>query len=560
LDLTLHSNNKEKINNMKNKYLGILILSTLFLFAACKKESLNLKDPVSPTVSSVNTESGIFPFALGMWSKMVNADYWIAANFHSTMGDETFIPWGNYGFRWGNQVANTTLPDGTVVNNPIGPIQKVQLQSTNSREAGDVNAFIYEWKAMYYTIATSNVILTYTKKPSFTFSGDAATKQKVLQAWAYFCRGYAYSRIGSMYIAGVINNYSGTSDFIQNNFVSSADVVKEGNANLDSAIAILNGVSNNDTYASMLGGSGGISIVPSFCNTKGLVKPDNWVRICNTMKARNILVNKKTATMSSADWQAVQALAAVGLKAGDVTFTEGYTPDGSNDIAGGFWSPSIQLDDNLGGWLFVSERLIQEFKPNDARFTRNFISDYGIVMMNPRNRGIHFGTRYHTIPAEDGGEYTTKDLSANVQAYFVPSYEENELMLAEAKINQSNIDAGLAHVDAVRRAQNASLPAVSGTSLTFTQAKEELRTERRIALFLRGVAFYDARRWGVTAPRSAGGGRANANVLVPSGFGSYTSAAILPCFIDYNFMDYWDVPLNELDFNKPSSTSVPVKQ
>ena len=547
---------------MKNKYLGLITISALLLFSACKKESLDLKDPVSPTLSSVNTESGIFPFALGMWSKMLSSDYNIAANYHSTMGDETFIPWGNYGWRWGNQIANITLPDGTVVKNPIGPLQKDQLQSTNSREAGDVNAFLYEWKSMYYTIATSNVLLNYSKKPSFTFTGDATTKQKVLQAWAYFCRGYAYSRIGSMYIAGVINNVSGTSDFIQNNFVSSAAIVKEGNANLDSAIAILNTLSNNDTYASMLGGSGGISIVPAFCNTHGLVKPDNWVRICNTMKARNLLVNKKTKDMSAADWKAIQDIATTGLKAGDVTFTEGFTPDGNNDMAGGYWTPSIQLSDNNGngGWLFVSERLVQEFKPNDSRLARNFISDYGIVLLNPKNRGIAFGTTYHTIDAEDGGDFTTKDNTTNVQAYFVPSYEENELMLAESKINQGNIDAGLVHVDAVRKAQHADLSAVSGTGLTLAQAKEELRTERRVALFLRGLAFYDARRWNVTAAKSAGGGRANANVLVPKGFGTYTSSAVRPCFMEYNFMDYWDVPLNELDFNKPSSGSVPVKQ
>ena len=245
---------------------------------------------------------------------------------------------------------------------------------------------------------------------------------------------------------------------------------------------------------------------------------------------------------------------------GDVTFTLGFTVDGNNDIAGGFWTPSIQLSDNNGngGWLFVSERLVQEFKPNDARLARNFISDYGIVLLNPRNRGMAFGTTYHTIDAEDGGDFTTKDNTTNVQSYFVPSYEENELMLAESKINQGNIAQGLLHIDAVRTAQQANLPA-SSSALTLTQAKEELRTERRIALFIRGLAFYDARRWGVTAPKSAGGGRANANVLVPKGYGSYTTNAVRPCFIEYNFMDYWDVPLNELDFNKPSASSVSVK-
>jgi hypothetical protein len=98
--------------------------------------------------------------------------------------------------------------------------------------------------------------------------------------------------------------------------------------------------------------------------------------------------------------------------------------------------------------------------------------------------------------------------------------------------------------------------------LTADEAKEQLRSERRVGLFLRGLSFYDARRWNVTAPVSEGGGRANANVLVPNGFGNpaLDEPAVLPCFMEYNYMDYWDVPLNELDFNKPSATSVPVKQ
>jgi hypothetical protein len=70
-------------------------------------------------------------------------------------------------------------------------------------------------------------------------------------------------------------------------------------------------------------------------------------------------------------------------------------------------------------------------------------------------------------------------------------------------------------VDAVRVFQNAGLPAVANTGLTQAQALEEVRRERRVALFLRGVAFYDARRLNITAPVASGGGRANAIVYLP---------------------------------------------
>ena len=131
-------------------------------------------------------------------------------------------------------------------------------------------------------------------------------------------------------------------------------------------------------------------------------------------------------------------------------------------------------------------------------------------------------------------------------------------MTAEAKIRTgSDIEGGLTLIDKVRDSQNAGLPHVAGTGLTQAQAIEELRRERRVALNLRGLAFYDARRWGVTNAAANGGGRANANILVPGSLIGATAATILPCFIDYNYVDYWDVPQNELDFNVASPLAAP---
>jgi starch-binding outer membrane protein, SusD/RagB family len=134
------------------------------------------------------------------------------------------------------------------------------------------------------------------------------------------------------------------------------------------------------------------------------------------------------------------------------------------------------------------------------------------------------------------------------ELYCVGFYEENQLMKAEALINGAgSVDAGLTIIDNLRTEQGAGLTNISGTGLSATSAKEELRRERRIALAFRGFAFYDARRWGVLA-----NGRTGAVVIDKGGVVNSNAT------IKYNFLDYWDVPDNELVYNKPSATSDPV--
>jgi hypothetical protein len=97
------------------------------------------------------------------------------------------------------------------------------------------------------------------------------------------------------------------------------------------------------------------------------------------------------------------------------------------------------------------------------------------------------------------------------------------------------------------------LAKVAGAGLSLADAKEELRKERRVALVFRGTAFYDARRWGVTDDVAKGGGRKNAVVL--------TSGGVLNTHatINYNFLDYWDVPADEFVLNPPAAGSAPIK-
>ena len=109
------------------------------------------------------------------------------------------------------------------------------------------------------------------------------------------------------------------------------------------------------------------------------------------------------------------------------------------------------------------------------------------------------------------------------------------------------VDAGAVAIDAVRTYQGAGLTALAA-SLTQAEAYEQLRRERRIALAFRGLSFYDARRWDIIAPDKS---RTGAVVVSSTGAVS-TNATIV-----YGFLDYWDVPDNELAYNPAETGSAP---
>ena len=197
----------------------------------------------------------------------------------------------------------------------------------------------------------------------------------------------------------------------------------------------------------------------------------------------------------------------------------------------------------------MSERLIQDFRVGDKRLANNF--QQTVAWIGNGDRGNSFNTRWALLDggANMPGVTVMCDRSdTGYELYISGYYEENELMKAEANIYLGNIDTGLASLDAVRNYQGAGLAATSGTGLSAAQAKEEIRSERRVALAFRGYGFYDARRWGVISTGRTG------CVVVDKAGNLNTNATIM-----YNFLDYWDVPDNELVYNQPSGTAVPTK-
>jgi hypothetical protein len=279
-----------------------------------------------------------------------------------------------------------------------------------------------------------------------------------------------------------------------------------------------------------------------------------WKKSINTMKARNILVNKTVAAMTTADWNSILTLTNNGLQATDKVFT------GRSNVNGDFISGTETVAGKTqhalagGNTYKLSERWVQEFKAGDQRKDNNV--EQTTTWIGNSDRGNVFNTRYTLVSGGLGlpGVVVIADIDPGAyELYLAGTWEENELMKAEAKIRTGDINGGLAHIDAIRTAQGAGLAAVSGTGLTLAQALEELRRERRVVLAFRGLSFYDARRWKVIDPMAQGGGRTGAVVISNSG------AVNTNATIEYNFLDYWDVPGNELAYNPPLSGSAPIK-
>lgn len=524
---------------MKKNSVLLTVLCLLIGLGSCNKEMLDLENPNNPGTPALQTEEGIKRAALGIYSKFGLEFWWLAMANHDIMGDTYAISAGNFSWRWANQTAKIILSDGTVLTPPQGSTQPVELKARNDRSFGNDNVFFNEWLAMYKVNNHANMLLDAVNSDEISFQGDPELKKNVLRAWSYWWKGYAYSRLGSLYVSAIITDEK---DKTNDNFVAREGIIAEANANFDKAIAILANVPNSEAYENYFA-----ALIPDFTQTGngGILSPTSWVRVMNTYKARNLLVNKYSSDMTPSEWDQILGLAQEGITSSDKIFTLRSAND--NDLVSQTaWMPYR----SLVNWARLSERLVQEYTAGDLRKDRN-IKALTTPAINPSGRGFQYGTRWVLKEVSEGGSYASLEAGA-VEMPIAGSYEENQLILAEAKIMKGQVEAGLAHIDAVRTYQNAGLPALVGTGLNQTQAYAELRRERRVGLIQNGVSFYDARRWKVIKKISEGGGRTGAVILGPNGVVDNNAT------IEYDYMEYWDVPKNELDFNTPSDTSAPV--
>lgn len=512
----------------------VLAFTIGLLVSTSCQDQLDVPNPNRPTPESARSEAGIIALAQGgVYADKVGALLGNLGNWHERMGDLVCSPFVPYELYTPDKV---TLDDNSILLSMNSDGQKGYLRKTNIPGVG--NAFSAEWRRMYQIIGSMNAVLENVDPIPMP-----EAKKRTVKAWAWFWQGFAYSRLGSLYYAGIITDRFNT---VNNKYVTKREILAEAEVNFYKADTTLSTLAGNADYEDVME-----VMIPSICQVgKGFpLSTDEWVRNINTLRSRNLLVNTPVTQMTIARWDSVLAFASNGILASDRTFTA--RTDALAGILGtnGFVAAQcIGAASNGGGGNKISERFIQDFKPGDRRFSNNF--DLIPAWIGAGDDGTSFNTRYLLVNKGKGIAgtlvYVNRDAGAQ-ELYIVGTYEENTLMLAEANIYKGNIDAGLAKIDELRTYQGAGLPAVAGSGLTPDQAKEELRRERRVALAFRGLSFYDARRWGVLQNGRTG--------CVVVGFDGVVSVSAR---IDYGFLDYWDVPVEEFFYNPPSPDSAPI--
>lgn len=560
--------------NLKSIGLTLLLASAAF---SCS-DQLDVENPNQPSSAAIKTETGLISFGLGIYKSGflggtnlgikyydgVPGHFWSGAiGNHELMADVIGTDIANIFI---NQIGcpdKITFENGAVLLNPNSPnkqIDFIRITSNHNSTAGQ-NSLYFEWGYMYSLNNAANTILSLVDQVEFT--GDAETKKAVLRVWARWWKGFAYSRIGSMYYAGLIVDepngevINGTNG----NYLAKEAIIAEANRNLDEASSILAGLTQNADYTATLTG-----LIPSFSRVGkgGILSPAMWIRTINTLKARNILVNTRVNAMTGAQWDQILALTAAGVTSSDLVFTgrSNATGDVLDPNNGTVSAKSTGPNDTYK----ITERLIQDFKGGELTEDLRFVNNVRIRMntagtavtpyIGEVSRGNSFFTRWElinraTTPGDAGVIQWSNESAGGYELFMASSYEENALMRAEALIYKGSVDEGLALIDEVRTAQGAGLAAVSGTGLSQDEAVAELKSERRIGLVFRALSYYDARRWGILDPVASGGGRTGAVAL------DRTGTVFRDATIEYNFLDYWDVPDNELAYNPPADGSAP---
>ena len=503
-------------------FVAVIILTT-----ACD-EALNVSNPNEPTPEIVLTEEGIKRQATGMYDAGDGWLEWIVWQYHEHMGDNSVAPWVNYNFnRYHGNVELIVYNDGStwspVNQSTDGRTQPEWLAFINDRNNSN-GGYEQEWAWAYQIQNEANILLAALDE-GVSFLGsdaDATRKENAYRAWAHFWKGYAYSRIGLLHSQGLIVNES--TGQTNNNYVSRQAIVDESQRQYDLALAT---ISDFDIIVG--------DVVPGIFPTT--LTAASMEQNINTLKARNILLGKFRDELTAQDFTDVLTLTQSGLTSNDGAFLIDTDNATFNNTVTYPWRMA-----NL--WSAPSARLVQVLNKNgDARGAR-FV-DNGFATFQNRVTQPNVNTPWAALLPYSGTN------PGDSPMYFA-SAEENMLMQAEAQLGLGDAPAAAITINAVRNMplQQAGLPDLA------TATEQDLRDERRAALFMRGLAFYDARRFGELKSQADGGGVSGVWVYR---LDTNTQTLVLEdnSTIYYNFQEYWDVPDAETDFNSIPGDQTP---
>ena len=96
-----------------------------------------------------------------------------------------------------------------------------------------------------------------------------------IKAWALWWKGFAYSRVGSMYVSGIITDEVGQTN---SDFKDRTVIIEEARKNFDQAIDVLNDITDMTAYNAVLD-----KLIISFTKIGkgGLFTPAEWNTFLN---------------------------------------------------------------------------------------------------------------------------------------------------------------------------------------------------------------------------------------------------------------------------------------
>ena len=257
---------------MNSNKIFSVILGISICFTACKKQ-LDITNTNKPTPESAASEAGVISLAQGgiyytgfydlKYSDGVFGRFWAGATgFHEMMGDIIGVEAAN---SYINQIGcpnKVTLDNNSTILNPSAiNTQYALLRSVNSNSQSGGNPTYYEWAYMYNMIVSANTVLDLSSKAKYIGSG-AATKKATVDAWAYWWRGYAYARIGSIYYAGLKQEATYTDQSTNGNYLTKEAIIAESNANFDKCATALNLATSATDYSGTLA-----QLIPTYLQT-----------------------------------------------------------------------------------------------------------------------------------------------------------------------------------------------------------------------------------------------------------------------------------------------------
>lgn len=504
------------LNTLKKTAIASLLL--LLITTACE-DGLDVSNPNEPTPEVLNTEQGVQRQALGLWSNGAGWTEWVIWMLLEGMGDNVVQPWGN--FDWGNfvlPIEEISFSDGETIAvsalRGAGRTQEESIDFVNDRNVSQ-GSIDQTWIVAYAQINDANLLLQALDE-GVSIVGDAAAKESAYRSWANYWKAFSYMQVALLYEGGLIVDTPGQTN---ENFVDNSELIEESNRLFDLA---LSGAENFDAISN--------TVTPGIFPTN--MTSTSYRQAINTLKARNILLSKRRPDVTNQEWQEILTLTQNGLESNDGTMLIDSDETTFLSAVTGRW----RLATNV--WHRVSPRVIQVmFENDDNRIDFFQFADAGGFFDN-NTITQHVNAPWITI---DGSPYAST--TPGTPQYFV-SAEENMLMQAEAQLALGDPAAAGALIDAARSMQDAGLPSVGNATL------EDIQKERKVGLFMRGLAFYDARRFGIIDSKAEGGGLTDVWVYqVDDATGAARNNLDEEADIFFNFVDYFPIPDVETDFN-----------